>query len=150
MNGNASQQPSQPPGCRVVQVSVTSGEHRETLLVEGEEYFFVLLKPKDPKSFVRLSGFATAARRVPLDDQKPLNPNPDAPRDGSESVAAGPAPTGSAAAVSFGETIPPQFVVSPLPFTDILPWQFLDLGFPHRATSRSEKDNGMRLRARGI
>ena len=62
-----------------------SGEHRETLLVEGEEYFFVLLTPKDPKPFVHLSGFATAVRRASLADQKLLSPTPYAPRDGSES-----------------------------------------------------------------
>lgn len=45
----------QQPTCRVCQVPFQQGLHCEFGLEEGEEYFFVLVTPTDPNSFVSMS-----------------------------------------------------------------------------------------------
>ncbi|KAG6362559.1 hypothetical protein INS49_007651 [Diaporthe citri] len=46
---------SRPPTCRVRRVPFQQGAHCESGLEEGEEYFFVLVTPTDPNSFVSMS-----------------------------------------------------------------------------------------------
>lgn len=43
------------PTCRACQVPFQQGMHHELGLKEGEEYFFVLVTPTDPSSFVSMS-----------------------------------------------------------------------------------------------
>lgn len=45
----------QQPTCRVCRVPFQQGNHCESDLEEGEEYFFVLVTPTDPNSFVSVS-----------------------------------------------------------------------------------------------
>lgn len=45
----------QPPACRFYQYSQLRGTHYESDLEDDQEYFFVLVTPKDAKSFVNVS-----------------------------------------------------------------------------------------------
>lgn len=47
--------PSQPTTCRVCRVPFQQGTHCEYGLEEGKDYFFVLVTPTDPNSFVSMS-----------------------------------------------------------------------------------------------
>ncbi len=59
----------QPPTCRVYRSKSSRGEHTEYNIVEGDEYFFLLVTPTDPGAFAGVSSVASPALR-------PLPPAP--------------------------------------------------------------------------
>lgn len=72
--------PSEPPTCRALGLPLQQGAHYESGLEEGEEYFFVLMTPTDPNSFVSMSDYNRVAARPLV--ERPLVPfgAPNQPR----------------------------------------------------------------------
>lgn len=64
----------EPPTCRISHVSFKQGTHFESGLEEGEEYYFVLLTPTDPSSFISMS----QNERVITQPSAPPNPRASA------------------------------------------------------------------------
>lgn len=76
----------QQPTCRVRQVPLKKGTHCESGLEEDEEYFFVLVTPTDPNSFVSIS----ETKRVVAPPPAVVPPNLSAPGAIRKSYPVGP------------------------------------------------------------
>lgn len=79
----------QSPTCRVCHVPFKQGAHYESGLEEGEEYFFVLLTPMKPNSFVSMSqGVCLVAQpRVPPNPAASASAGPTDPIGASRRLA---------------------------------------------------------------
>lgn len=71
--------------CRVHRTNLQKGTHCESHLKAGEEYFFVLVTPEDPNSFVSVSDTKRQTVQSPVRPNSPLFSG--SPRLGSHSAA---------------------------------------------------------------